>query len=127
MVDTMSTTTEVDTTLDPFGTRTRAELEQAGYDVDRMDDDLGAVAAQGLDNEGPDQPTLDGSDPDGVKVSFRGMQYNDVHEELGLGQEVTMLVRGIVTKDGTEIMSDNHRRKFLVVTISEVSPFKPTP
>lgn len=116
-----STTKEVDVVADPFGNRTPEELEAVGYAP--VEEDMGAVAAGGLEDEGASQPALDvAAPPEGAKVTFRGVQYNDVKEELELGEAYTFLVTGTVSDEGTTIMHDGHRRRYFKVDVDSVKP-----
>lgn len=89
-----------------------------GGEVEPHDPDLGGAAESwGPEESGTEQPALVG---EGAKVTFKGVNYQDVNEELGLLDEVVFLVRGRVVEKGTRVLKDGHKQPFAKVDVSSV-------
>lgn len=83
-----------------------------------VDEDLGAAAGAGFDDD-VDQPALV---PEGTKVRFVGVNFEDTENRWKLGDEVTFLVKGRIVGDTEEIMADGHHRNTLKVDVRSVMP-----
>jgi hypothetical protein len=82
------------------------------------DEDLGAAAAAGVGDD-VDQPALV---PEGTKIKFVGVNFDDTENRWQLGDEAVFLVRGRVTGETEEIMADGHHRNTLKVEVRSVIP-----
>ena len=91
-------------------------IEQGGEVVS-----LGEAAESwGPDDDGSEQPALV---PEGAKVTFVGVNYQDIEETLELGDEVAFVVKGRVCEKGVRIAkTDGNKHPFAKVDVLSVTP-----
>jgi hypothetical protein len=86
-----------------------------------VDEDLGAAAAAGFDDD-VDQPALV---PEGTKIRFLGVNFDDTEKTFKLGDRVQFLVSGRILAEEEEIMNDGHHRNTQKVKVESVVPQEP--
>ena len=98
--------------------------DDQGYDEGLEPQRLGEVAAAGLhavaDGTGEVQETLNGMEYN-THLGFLGMGFRTNDADYKIGQEVSFVVRGMVTHAGDQLMKDGHQRHIVKVTVSSVT------
>lgn len=110
------------TAADPFTPEQESEQEQ-GAEQEQDMTTLGEAAASAfgdLESIGGAQEALDGTEY--LKVRFVGMSMDSLDDEIGLGDELTFVVRARCVGEGTDLAkTDGHKRRFVKMDVQSVT------
>lgn len=94
--------------------------EQFEQDVTTLGEAAASAFGDNLEGIHGAQETLDGTEY--LKVRFVGMSMDSLDDEIGLGDELTFIVRARCVGEGTDLAkTDGHKRRFVKMDVQSVT------